>query len=86
MEPPGLIKLEKEIEQEEGAGPQPPPSPVSPAQDLPPSLSASPPPSPAPAKVAPGKKSTGKLLDDAVSGAGTPPRPPSLFRVEKNAL
>lgn len=48
MEPPGLIKLEKEIEQEE-------------------TLSAPlPSPSPSPTK-SPGKKSTGKLLDDAVS-------------------
>lgn len=65
VEPPGLIKLEKEIEQEERA-PQPPPSPVSPVQPLPPSPSASPAPSPPPAKVTPSKKSTGKLLDDAV--------------------
>uniref|UniRef100_A0A3P8U2V6 Growth arrest specific 2 n=1 Tax=Amphiprion percula TaxID=161767 RepID=A0A3P8U2V6_AMPPE len=34
VEPPGLIKLEKEIEQEETA-PLPPPSPVSPAQPVP---------------------------------------------------
>ena len=48
VEPPGLIKLEKEIEQEE-------------------TLSAPlPSPSPSPTK-SPGKKSTGKLLDDAVS-------------------
>ncbi|TRZ16156.1 hypothetical protein HGM15179_010943 [Zosterops borbonicus] len=47
VEPPGLIKLEKEIEQEE-------------------TLSAPlPSPSPSPTK-SPGKKSTGKLLDDAV--------------------
>lgn len=65
VEPPGLIKLEKEIEQEERA-PQPPSSPVSPAPPLPPSPSASPTPSPTAAKVAPSKKSTGKLLDDAV--------------------
>uniref|UniRef100_A0A8C3A731 Growth arrest specific 2 n=1 Tax=Cyclopterus lumpus TaxID=8103 RepID=A0A8C3A731_CYCLU len=45
VEPPGLIKLEKEIEQEEKS-PPPPPSPVSPAHSS--------------------KKSTGKLLDDAV--------------------
>lgn len=70
VEPPGLIKLEKEIEQEEKA-PLPPPSPVSPAQPLPPSPSASPTPSPSPSptptKVTSSKKSTGKLLDDAVS-------------------
>ncbi|EMP28127.1 Growth arrest-specific protein 2 [Chelonia mydas] len=48
VEPPGLIKLEKEIEQEE-------------------ILSAPlPSPSPSPTK-SPGKKSTGKLLDDAIS-------------------
>lgn len=47
MEPPGLIKLEKEIEQEETLS-TPLPSP-----------------SPSPSK-SPGKKSTGKLLDDAV--------------------
>ncbi|XP_044872753.1 growth arrest-specific protein 2 isoform X1 [Mauremys mutica] len=47
VEPPGLIKLEKEIEQEE-------------------ILSAPlPSPSPSPTK-SPGKKSTGKLLDDAI--------------------
>lgn len=48
MEPPGLIKLEKEIEQEETFSaplPSPSPSPIK----------------------SPGKKSTGKLLDDAVS-------------------
>ncbi|NXQ26226.1 GAS2 protein, partial [Alaudala cheleensis] len=53
VEPPGLIKLEKEIEQEE-------------------TLSAPlPSPSPSPTK-SPGKKSTGKLLDDAVSYGGEP--------------
>ncbi|XP_023997558.2 growth arrest-specific protein 2 [Salvelinus sp. IW2-2015] len=41
VEPPGLIKLEKEIEQEEKV-PLPPPSPVSPS----PSLSPSPSPNP----------------------------------------
>ena len=70
MEPPGLIKLEKEIEQEEKA-PLPPPSSVSPAQPLPPSPSSSPSPSlspsPTPPKVISSKKSTGNLLDDAVS-------------------
>lgn len=54
VEPPGLIKLEKEIEQEE-------------------TLSAPlPSPSPSPTK-SPGKKSTGKLLDDAVSCGGKLP-------------
>lgn len=50
MEPPGLIKLEKEIEQEE-------------------TLSA-PSPSPSPLSKSSGKKSTGNLLDDAVSRIG----------------
>lgn len=74
VEPPGLIKLEKEIEQEERA-PQPPPSPVSTAQPLLPSPSALAAPSPAAAKIAPVKKSTGKLLDEAVRR-----RPPSPAR------
>ncbi|XP_068459854.1 growth arrest-specific protein 2 isoform X2 [Clinocottus analis] len=75
VEPPGLIKLEKEIEQEEKS-PPPPPSPVSPVspQPLPPSPSLSPSlspspspsPSPTPTKVSSSKKSTGKQLDDAV--------------------
>jgi hypothetical protein len=47
VEPPGLIKLEKEIEQEE-------------------TLSI-PSPSPSPSSKSSGKKSTGNLLDDAVS-------------------
>ena len=50
VEPPGLIKLEKEIEQEE-------------------TLSA-PSPSPSPSSKSSGKKSTGNLLDDAVSKSG----------------
>lgn len=50
VEPPGLIKLEKEIEQEE-------------------TLSA-PSPSPSPSSKSSGKKSTGNLLDDAVSKIG----------------
>lgn len=50
VEPPGLIKLEKEIEQEE-------------------TLSA-PSPSPSPLSKSSGKKSTGNLLDDAVSRIG----------------
>lgn len=74
VEPPGLIKLEKEIEQEERA-PLPPPSPISPALPvpLPPSPSPSPSSSPTPistptaTKVTSSKKSAGKLLDDAVS-------------------
>ncbi|XP_072277675.1 growth arrest-specific protein 2 [Pyxicephalus adspersus] len=48
VEPPGLIKLEKEIEQEETLS-TPTPSP-----------------SPSPTKSSSGKKSAGKLLDDAV--------------------
>ncbi|NXN92295.1 GAS2 protein, partial [Rhinopomastus cyanomelas] len=66
VEPPGLIKLEKEIEQEE-------------------TLSAPlPSPSPSPMK-SPGKKSTGKLLDDAVKHiAEDPPcKCPSKFCVER---
>ncbi|XP_044050412.1 growth arrest-specific protein 2 isoform X2 [Siniperca chuatsi] len=90
VEPPGLIKLEKEIEQEEKA-PLPPPSPVSPAQPLPPSPSSSPTPSPSPSptptKVSSSKKSTGKLLDDAVRHiADDPPcRCPHKFCVERQS-
>ncbi|KAI3370671.1 hypothetical protein L3Q82_007239 [Scortum barcoo] len=90
VEPPGLIKLEKEIEQEEKA-PLPPPSPVSPAQPLPPSPSVSPSPSPSPSptptKVSSSKKSTGKLLDDAVRHiADDPPcRCPNKFCVERQS-
>lgn len=73
VEPPGLIKLEKEIEQEERA-PQPPPSPVSTARPHPPSPSALPAPAPAPAKTGPSKKSTGKLLDEAVRQRTSPAR------------
>uniref|UniRef100_A0A667Z889 Growth arrest specific 2 n=1 Tax=Myripristis murdjan TaxID=586833 RepID=A0A667Z889_9TELE len=74
VEPPGLIKLEKEIEQEEKA-PLPPPSPVSPAPPLSPSPSPS------------SKKSTGKLLDDAVRHiADDPPcRCPNKFCVERQS-
>uniref|UniRef100_UPI0037E7D15D growth arrest-specific protein 2 n=1 Tax=Semicossyphus pulcher TaxID=241346 RepID=UPI0037E7D15D len=88
VEPPGLIKLEKEIEQEEKA-PPPPPSPVSPSQPLPPSPSSSPSPSPTPTptKVSSSKKSTGKLLDDAVRHiADDPPcRCPNKFCVERHS-
>uniref|UniRef100_A0A3Q2YQI9 Growth arrest specific 2 n=1 Tax=Hippocampus comes TaxID=109280 RepID=A0A3Q2YQI9_HIPCM len=72
VEPPGLIKLEKEIEQEEKA-PLPPPSPASPVHPLPPSPSS--------------KKSTGKLLDDAVRHiADDPPcRCPNKFHVERHS-
>lgn len=75
VEPPGLIKLEKEIEQEEKV-PLPPTSPVSPVQPLLPSPSSFPSPSPTqsltPTKVTSSKKSTGKLLDDAVSLHSSP--------------
>lgn len=54
VEPPGLIKLENEIEMEEKA-PEPPSSPVSPTQGT--SFK----------KCSSCKKSTGQLLDDAVS-------------------
>uniref|UniRef100_A0A3Q1IJB2 Growth arrest-specific 2a n=1 Tax=Anabas testudineus TaxID=64144 RepID=A0A3Q1IJB2_ANATE len=76
VEPPGLIKLEKEIEQEEKA-PLPPPSPVSPVQPLLPSPSSSP----------SRKKSTGKLLDDAVRHiADDPPcRCQNKFCVERQS-
>ncbi|XP_076588658.1 growth arrest-specific protein 2 isoform X2 [Chaetodon auriga] len=90
VEPPGLIKLEKEIEQEEKA-PLPPPSPVSQAQPHPPSPSLSPTPSPSPSptptKVTSSKKNTGKLLDDAVRHiADEPPcRCPNKFCVERQS-
>ncbi|XP_075883394.1 growth arrest-specific protein 2 [Nelusetta ayraudi] len=90
VEPPGLIKLENEIELEEEA-PPPPPSPESPAQRLPPSPPVSPAPSPSPSptptKVAPSKRSTGKLLDDAVRQiADEPPcRCPNKFCVERQS-
>ncbi|XP_022048578.1 growth arrest-specific protein 2 [Acanthochromis polyacanthus] len=90
VEPPGLIKLEKEIEQEETT-PLPPASPVSPAQPLPtfPSSSPSPSPSqsPTPTKVTSSKKSTGKQLDDAVRHiADDPPcRCVSKFCVERHS-
>ncbi|NXB40365.1 GAS2 protein, partial [Eulacestoma nigropectus] len=66
VEPPGLIKLEKEIEQEETFS-APLPSP-----------------SPSPTK-SPGKKSTGKLLDDAVKHISEDPpcKCPSKFCVER---
>ncbi|NWT19610.1 GAS2 protein, partial [Vireo altiloquus] len=66
VEPPGLIKLEKEIEQEETFS-VPLPSP-----------------SPSPTK-SPGKKSTGKLLDDAVKHISEDPpcKCPSKFCVER---
>lgn len=93
VEPPGLIKLEKEIEQEERA-PLPLPSPVSPVQPLPQSPSSSPSPSPSPSPTptktptnSSSKKSTGKLLDDAVRLiADDPPcRCPNKFCVERQS-
>ncbi|XP_067356135.1 growth arrest-specific protein 2 isoform X3 [Channa argus] len=88
VEPPGLIKLEKEIEQEEKV-PLPPLSPVSPPQPLSPSQSpsTSPSPCPTPTKVTSIKKSTGKLLDDAVRHiADDPPcRCQSKFCVERQS-
>ncbi|XP_045075574.1 growth arrest-specific protein 2-like [Coregonus clupeaformis] len=114
VEPPGLIKLEKEIEQEEKVS-LPPPSPVSPS----PSLSTSPSPtptspsptptspfptptSPSPTPTSPSptptstsptkclsssKKSTGKLLDEAVKliSEDPPCKCPNKFCVERQA-
>ncbi|XP_056383783.1 growth arrest-specific protein 2 isoform X1 [Hyla sarda] len=67
VEPPGLIKLEKEIEQEETLS-TPTPSP-----------------SPSPTKTSSGKKSAGKLLDDAVQRISEDPpcKCPSKFCVER---
>ncbi|XP_041131024.1 growth arrest-specific protein 2-like isoform X2 [Polyodon spathula] len=69
VEPPGLIKLEKEIEQEEKIS-IPSPCPVSPV-------------SPSPNK-SPSRKSTGKLLDDAVKHISEDPpcKCPNRFCVE----
>ncbi|KAJ8272191.1 hypothetical protein COCON_G00110500 [Conger conger] len=69
VEPPGLIQLEKEIEQEEKA-PEPPSSPRSPS----------------PTKTS-GRKSIGKLLDDAVQHiAEDPPcKCPNRFCVERQS-
>ncbi|XP_014888425.1 growth arrest-specific protein 2 [Poecilia latipinna] len=95
VEPPGLIKLEKEIEQEERA-PLPPPSPLSPAPpplSSPSSSSPSPSSSPTPTstptttKVTSSKKGAGKLLDDAVRHiANDPPcRCTNKFCVERHS-
>ncbi|XP_068117480.1 growth arrest-specific protein 2 [Hyperolius riggenbachi] len=67
VEPPGLIKLEKEIEQEETLS-TPTPSP-----------------SPSPTKTSSGKKSAGKLLDDAVQHISQDPpcKCPTKFCVER---
>ncbi|XP_053576356.1 growth arrest-specific protein 2 [Bombina bombina] len=75
VEPPGLIKLEKEIEQEEILiTPTPSPSP-SPTKSTSSSSSSS----------LSGKKSTGKLLDDAVQHISEDPpcKCPSKFCVER---
>ncbi|XP_013869049.1 growth arrest-specific protein 2 isoform X2 [Austrofundulus limnaeus] len=92
VEPPGLIKLEKEIEQEEKEkAPFPPLIPGPPVQPLIPSPSSSSSPSPSPpqtpTKVTPSKKSTGKLLDDAVRHiADDPPcRCTTKFCVERQS-
>ncbi|XP_067090469.1 growth arrest-specific protein 2 [Osmerus mordax] len=93
VEPPGLIKLEKEIELEEKAPPPPPspvsPSSVSPSPSLSPSLSISPSPSPSPSstKCSSNKKSTGKLLDEAVKHISEDPpcKCPSKFCVERQS-
>ncbi|XP_041853434.1 growth arrest-specific protein 2 [Melanotaenia boesemani] len=99
VEPPGLIKLEKEIEQEESVAPLPPlstspsaqPLPSSPSSSptpsAPPSPTPSPSPSPTPTKVTSSKKSTGKLLDDAVRRiADEPPcRCVNKFCVERQS-
>lgn len=66
VEPPGLIKLEKEIEQEE-------------------TLSA-PSPSPSPSSKSSGKKSTGNLLDDAVSEIGWISYQPFVFFEFQNSF
>ncbi|XP_071271820.1 growth arrest-specific protein 2 [Salvelinus alpinus] len=94
VEPPGLIKLEKEIEQEEKV-PLPPPSPVSPSPSLSPSPSpnpttpsATPSATPSPTKcLSSSKKSTGKLLDDAVKHIFEDPpcKCPNKFCVERQA-
>ncbi|KAJ1182058.1 hypothetical protein NDU88_007254 [Pleurodeles waltl] len=66
VEPPGLIKLEKEIEQEETLSvPPPSPSPIS--------------------TKSPGKKSTGKLLDEAVKRISEDPpcKCPNTFCLER---
>ncbi|XDV52539.1 hypothetical protein PO909_021259, partial [Leuciscus waleckii] len=74
VEPPGLIKLEKEIEQEEKR-PEPPLSPAPPASNSQsPSTNSS-------------KKSTGKLLDDAVKHISEDPpcKCPNKFCIERQS-
>ncbi|KAG5273219.1 hypothetical protein AALO_G00148960 [Alosa alosa] len=86
VEPPGLIKLEKEIEQEETA-PLPPSSPLSPL--LSPTISPTPTHthSPSATKTSASKKSTGKLLDDAVKHISEDPpcKCPNKFCVERHS-
>ncbi|XP_051975316.1 growth arrest-specific protein 2 [Xyrauchen texanus] len=90
VEPPGLIKLEKEIEQEEKM-PEPPTSPVPPTSISP---SASPPVSPSVypsisplTKTNSSKKSIGKLLDDAVKHISEDPpcKCPNKFCIERQS-
>lgn len=82
VEPPGLIKLEKEIEQEEKA-PEPLPSPVPPTSNSP---SISPLNSPF-SKTSSCKKTTGKLLDEAVKHISEDPpcKCPNKFCVERQS-
>lgn len=85
VEPPGLIKLEKEIEQEEEKLPEPPLSPVPPASN-----SQSPPVSPSISpfnKSNSSRKSTGKLLDEAVKHISEDPpcKCPNKFCIERQS-
>ncbi|XP_056307613.1 growth arrest-specific protein 2 [Danio aesculapii] len=89
VEPPGLIKLEKEIEQEEEKLPEPPLSPVPPASN-----SQSPPISPSISpSISPfnksnsSRKSTGKLLDEAVKHISEDPpcKCPNKFCIERQS-
>uniref|UniRef100_A0A671LHE9 Growth arrest-specific 2a n=1 Tax=Sinocyclocheilus anshuiensis TaxID=1608454 RepID=A0A671LHE9_9TELE len=84
VEPPGLIKLEKEIEQEEKT-PEPPLSPVPPTSN---SQSPSVSPSVSPFnKTNSSKKSTGKLLDEAVKHISEDPpcKCPNKFCIERQS-
>nr|XP_046207553.1 growth arrest-specific protein 2-like [Oncorhynchus gorbuscha] len=95
VEPPWLIKLEKEIG--EGRGPPvPPPSPSpspsptpspSPSRTPSPTPSPSPSPTPSPTPLSSSQKSTGKLLDDAVKHISEDPpcKCPNKFCVERQA-
>ncbi|KTF87000.1 hypothetical protein cypCar_00027505 [Cyprinus carpio] len=88
VEPPGLIKLEKEIEQEEKT-PEPPLSPVPPtSSSQSPSVSPSASPSISPFnKTNSSKKSTGKLLDEAVKHISEDPpcKCPNKFCIERQS-